>query len=343
MMKSNFILENVSKYFANHKNSVIFIKQITNKTTNNNINNNNNNNNNNKRLMSLRQIERFIKIMHLIPKRDFVGVSNGNGDRALESPQAISKKFRYSQSQFTKKYFDIYRRCNPGFDQKDSVRLHPEVDFSTTLGQANFFEFFFENRLDQIIANLIDKLGGGGISKVFETYDPKKSKSKSKSKSNQNQKNKKNEKNNNANEKKVETVHHHKFSRSEKVHRQTDDNETPSFSCEEKSGECQRERTTKDRNKGKQMTSNPMPDQVQKNNYHNPFDPNPNMNPNRQSQNLNRHLNLSYYCDPPIRQVYQNPFFSTRVMNNSNRVRSQFGMNKKQHKLPGISIYSSSN
>ena len=185
MMKSNFILENVSKYFANHKHSVIFIQQITNKTTNNNINinDNNNNNNNNKRLMSLRQIERFIKIMHLIPKRDFVG--------AVESPQAISKKFRYSQSQFTKKYFDIYRRCNPGFDQKDSVRLHPEVEFSTTLGQANFFKFFFENRLDQIITNLIDKLGGGGISKVFETYDPKKSNSKSNSKSNQNKKNKK--------------------------------------------------------------------------------------------------------------------------------------------------------
>ena len=92
------------------------------------------------------------------------------------------------------------------------------------------------------------------------------------------------------------------------------------------------------------MTSNPMPDQVQKNqNYqNNPFDPNPNPNPNPNRQKSESESEL--LLRPADSSSLSESFFSTRVMNKPNRVaQSQFGMNKKQHKLPGISIYSSSN
>lgn len=186
MMKTLFVRQQVQTYFQAHPAKFALFKQIVLKEKSADKK---------EEVPSLRNIELFCKSMHRLDPGRF---KSYGGKRP---PRDCMKRMRAEQSRFTKRLFDVYaRQYHPdastgGTSGKTSCSsmtliLDPrgnagssanagepgvggggdgdsDQKVPTSLGQGNFFRFFFEEGLDDVIK------GFGGVKQALESLkDP---------------------------------------------------------------------------------------------------------------------------------------------------------------------------
>lgn len=161
-MKTLFVRQQVQDFFSAHPAKFALFKQIVLKQKSPGK----------EEVPSLRNIELFCKRMHRLDPGRF---KSYGGKRP---PRDCMKRMRAEQSRFTKRLFDVYARQYPSPSPGSSIPPEKHKSCSsmtveggcgqvlTSLGQGNFFRFFFEEGLDDVIK------GFGGVKQALASLPP---------------------------------------------------------------------------------------------------------------------------------------------------------------------------